>query len=297
LHYTIGAVSVKLVLQIAFGVALGLILIPVECVAQADDLTGKPFTNGEIAVSAVNPVLKNRTLEFEVRIQNVSKKVIKLAHRRLFPDGFDLNDGVAYVFSGYDVTENGEKSAVAQMRSTYLFAERELFLGPEEDHKFQVLVEGINLPISELVIEVSLGRRIVEGMMKFKISMDKNGLSIQPVRKPAANAEEKKEAVAPKMEDLKKKEEERQARIKPLKEEREKKLAMANEISKTLVALDKAYREAAKKAMAADKADQLEDAKKYKAESLKGYAEWKKQKTRLDNLAAEIKKLDNMIES
>jgi len=282
----------KLTLQIAFG----LVLASASCAVRAEDLTGKPFTNGEIAVSAVNPVLKNRTLEFEVRIQNVSKKVIKLAHRRLFSKDFDLNDGVAYVFSGYGVTENGEKSAVAQMRSTYLFAKRELFLGPEEDHKFHVLVEGINLPISDLVIEVSLGRRIVEGMMKFKISMGKNGLSIQPVRKPAANAEGKKEAAAPKAEDLKKKEEERQARVKPLKEEREKKLAMANEISKTLVALDKAYREAAKKAMVADKADKLEDAKNYKAESLKGYAEWKKQKAKLDSLAAEIKKLANLIE-
>lgn len=286
----------KLILQIAFGVALGLILIPVECVAQADDLTGKRWTNGEIIVSAVNPILKNRTLEFEVRVKNGSKKVIKFARRSLFPDGFDLNDGVAYVFSGYGVTENGEKSAVAQLRSTYLVDDTEVFLGSEEEYKFQVLVEGLNLPVTDLLIEIGFGRRIAEGIMPFKVSMENGKLSIRSAPKPGEKAEQKKEVVAPKMEDLKKKEEERQARIKPLKEEREKKLAKANEMQKTLVALDKAYRDAAKKAMAADKADQFDNAQKYKAESLKGYGEWKKEKAKLDDLSAEIKKLDNMIE-
>jgi hypothetical protein len=60
--------------------------------------------------------------------------------------------------------------------------------------------------------------------------------------------------------------------------------------------LDKAYREKAKKAMEADKADQFEDAKRFKAESLKGYGEWKKEKTKLDILNAELKRLTNQIE-
>ena len=48
-----------------------------------------------------------------------------------------------------------------------------------------------------------------------------------------------------------------------------------------LKVLESAYRDAAKKSLAAEKAGQFEAAKKFKAESLKGYADWKKLKLEL----------------
>lgn len=243
---------------------------------------------GEVAFGAYNPRLKGKALEFDVRVRNISKNVIKLGKQRRFSKDINLGDGTDYVFSWLLVKNKDATSEVAELTSTWLVDESSLLLYPKEKYEFTVTIAGLNLPIEDVEFTFTVSKTLFDGHASFRFVLENGKMVMGKTEKQKAEME--KEAQAARNKKIKK---DHNAQV---QKQIEAKTVDLKPIQERAAKLDKAYRELAKKATAADKADQFEDAKRFKEESLKGYAEWKKEKAKLDMLNAELKRLKSDIE-
>lgn len=260
------------------------------------------FVNPDgFTVGCIDQRIENRDLVFTIAVKNISTKVITLVKTDPFAEKPQFNS--------YGIKEDGNNSDTARTGTTYLIGpdfriiEPYKLLYPGDIYNFDVRIAGLNLPITKVEFNFTFNKRTfkpedfllgsflftqVAGRLVVELRSEGNAKNLYKPFPIQLSAEEEKK----KKEDEEKENKEaevkalRKAMDQDLKDKQVKKDAAAMQVERnekfaTLAVLDKSYRDAAKKSLAAEKADMFEAAKKFKAESLKAYADWKKLKLEL----------------
>lgn len=267
---------------------------------QAGKPENAPVQFKELAVSGYDPSIKGKIISFKIQVKNISNKALRFGRISTFRKGFDYNNDGNYVIAPYTMREDGKENNEIGIRTTYLIQSSSEVLYPNETMEILVEMQGCNFPVKNLSPSFIFARAIGGPEVVFIMNQNGKELTLEnwEAQQEKKRSEEAKKNQEKEIED--KKTQERLAEKKIWNDKAQKKMIPINEAIAALKPkvddLDKAYRELAKKATAADKADQFEDAKRFKEESLKGYAEWKKEKAKLDMLNAELKRLKNDIE-
>ena len=258
-----------------------------------------PVQFPELAVVGYEPKLKGREIWFKIMVKNISPKAVRFGRMSLFPKGFEYNEDGAYVVATYSLREEGKESSVMEAGTDYLRGERSKILYPNDTMEINAALRGCNFPVKDVGATFAFAKGIGGPRALFLINQNGKDLKIET---KDVYEEEEKARNAPKEDPNKQKPISKEMAEKLAKEKAARKADISQKIAEKKIQVeaqknitdkaDKIYRDLAKQAIAADKADQFADAKRLKADSLKGYAIWKKEKATLDDLENELQKLE-----